>query len=259
MARRGLHPADQGGHRAGDLPHGGDRHRVARQPRARGRAGAAGARLLLLDDGRRPGAGPDRGERLRAGLAASTPSRPRPRARRPRSRSPRRATPRPAWSASSRTTCCPRASSRRSSRTRSCASSCWRSSSPRRSRCSPTASASRSSSVFEVASKVIFGMIRLIMWAAPIGAFGGMAYTVSVFGAASLQSLAHADGRLLGHLRVLRLRGAGRGRARERVLDLPDGPADPRRAADHRRHLVVGDRAAAPAGQAAGRGRVASR
>ena len=44
--------------------------------------------------------------------------------------------------------------------------------------------------VFDVASKVIFGMIRLIMWVAPIGAFGGMAYTVSVFGAASLKSLA---------------------------------------------------------------------
>src|SRR3954463_7345403 len=44
--------------------------------------------------------------------------------------------------------------------------------------------------VFDVASKVIFGVIRLIMWAAPIGAFGGMAYTVSVFGAGSLTNLA---------------------------------------------------------------------
>jgi aerobic C4-dicarboxylate transport protein len=43
--------------------------------------------------------------------------------------------------------------------------------------------------VFEVAAKVIFGVIRLIMWAAPIGAFGGMAYTVSVFGAESLGNL----------------------------------------------------------------------
>jgi aerobic C4-dicarboxylate transport protein len=44
--------------------------------------------------------------------------------------------------------------------------------------------------VFETASKVVFGMIRLIMWVAPLGAFGGMAYTVSVFGAGSLKSLA---------------------------------------------------------------------
>jgi aerobic C4-dicarboxylate transport protein len=44
--------------------------------------------------------------------------------------------------------------------------------------------------VFEAASKVIFGMIRLIMWVAPLGAFGGMAYTISVFGADSLSNLA---------------------------------------------------------------------
>src|SRR4051812_41123862 len=43
--------------------------------------------------------------------------------------------------------------------------------------------------VFEVVSRVIFGIIRLIMWVAPIGAFGGMAYTVAVFGSASLGSL----------------------------------------------------------------------
>jgi aerobic C4-dicarboxylate transport protein len=43
--------------------------------------------------------------------------------------------------------------------------------------------------VFEAASKVVFGMIRLIMWAAPLGAFGGMAYTISVFGADSLTNL----------------------------------------------------------------------
>lgn len=36
----------------------------------------------------------------------------------------------------------------------------------------------------ELISKVIFGIIKLIMWVAPLGAFGGMAYTVAVFGAA---------------------------------------------------------------------------
>src|SRR3954453_10901195 len=44
--------------------------------------------------------------------------------------------------------------------------------------------------VFEAASRVVFGIIRLIMWAAPLGAFGGMAFTVAQFGGASLQSLA---------------------------------------------------------------------
>src|SRR5215217_1091079 len=43
--------------------------------------------------------------------------------------------------------------------------------------------------VFEVASRVVFGIIRLIMWLAPLGAFGGMAYTIAVFGADSLTSL----------------------------------------------------------------------
>jgi len=44
-------------------------------------------------------------------------------------------------------------------------------------------------SVLEVMSRIVFGVIRLIMWLAPLGAFGGMAYTVAVFGADSLTSL----------------------------------------------------------------------
>ena len=43
--------------------------------------------------------------------------------------------------------------------------------------------------VFEAASQIIFGVIRVIMWLAPIGAFGGMAYTVAKFGGESLESL----------------------------------------------------------------------
>ena len=35
---------------------------------------------------------------------------------------------------------------------------------------------------FELAAQVIFRMIRIIMWAAPLGAFGGMAFTVAKFG-----------------------------------------------------------------------------
>jgi aerobic C4-dicarboxylate transport protein len=41
----------------------------------------------------------------------------------------------------------------------------------------------------ELISKVIFGLIKIIMWVAPLGAFGGMAYTVSKFGAGSLSNL----------------------------------------------------------------------
>jgi aerobic C4-dicarboxylate transport protein len=42
---------------------------------------------------------------------------------------------------------------------------------------------------FELVSKVIFGLIKLIMWVAPLGAFGGMAYTVAKFGAGALGNL----------------------------------------------------------------------
>ena len=44
--------------------------------------------------------------------------------------------------------------------------------------------------VFEVVSKILFSVIRLIMWAAPLGAFGGMAYTVAQFGGGALANLA---------------------------------------------------------------------
>ena len=44
-------------------------------------------------------------------------------------------------------------------------------------------------SVFEYAAEIIFRVIRLIMWAAPLGAFGGMAFTVAKFGGTSLTSL----------------------------------------------------------------------
>jgi aerobic C4-dicarboxylate transport protein len=43
--------------------------------------------------------------------------------------------------------------------------------------------------VFEVVAQIIFRLIRIIMWAAPLGAFGGMAYTVAKFGSASLANL----------------------------------------------------------------------
>src|SRR5215210_2747869 len=43
---------------------------------------------------------------------------------------------------------------------------------------------------FEIASQIVFGVIRMIMWTAPLGAFGGMAFTVSQFGGGALQHLA---------------------------------------------------------------------
>ncbi|MBA2513112.1 MAG: cation:dicarboxylase symporter family transporter [Solirubrobacterales bacterium] len=43
---------------------------------------------------------------------------------------------------------------------------------------------------FQTASQILFRIITLIMWLAPLAAFGGMAYTVSEFGGQSLGNLA---------------------------------------------------------------------
>jgi aerobic C4-dicarboxylate transport protein len=42
----------------------------------------------------------------------------------------------------------------------------------------------------EVGGQIVFGVIRLIMWTAPLGAFGGMAFTVAQFGGGALEHLA---------------------------------------------------------------------
>ena len=41
----------------------------------------------------------------------------------------------------------------------------------------------------ETTAQIVFGVIRRIMWTAPLGAFGGMAYTVAQFGGGALQHL----------------------------------------------------------------------
>ena len=43
--------------------------------------------------------------------------------------------------------------------------------------------------VLEVASKMLFGAVGIVMWAAPLGAFGAIAFTVGKYGAGSLLSL----------------------------------------------------------------------
>jgi aerobic C4-dicarboxylate transport protein len=53
----------------------------------------------------------------------------------------------------------------------------------------PTVQRERVVGVFQTISQIIFGIIRLVMWAAPLGAFGGMAYTVAQFGGGALANL----------------------------------------------------------------------
>jgi aerobic C4-dicarboxylate transport protein len=48
--------------------------------------------------------------------------------------------------------------------------------------------------VIDVAGKMVFGVVRIVMWAAPLGAFGAIAFTIGKFGITSLASL----GKLVG-------------------------------------------------------------
>jgi aerobic C4-dicarboxylate transport protein len=48
--------------------------------------------------------------------------------------------------------------------------------------------------VIDVGARMIFGVVRIVMWAAPLGAFGAIAFTVGKFGLGSLASL----GKLVG-------------------------------------------------------------
>lgn len=52
--------------------------------------------------------------------------------------------------------------------------------------------------VIEVGGQMIFGVVRIVMWAAPLGAFGAIAFTVGKFGLGSLAKL----GLLLGSFYV---------------------------------------------------------
>ena len=78
VARGRLPAAHQDGHRAGDLRHGRDRHRLAGRHGPRRWTRAAGARLLPVRDGRRARARPAGGQsdpaRRRASTGAATAS-----------------------------------------------------------------------------------------------------------------------------------------------------------------------------------------
>jgi aerobic C4-dicarboxylate transport protein len=53
--------------------------------------------------------------------------------------------------------------------------------------------------VVDAGGKMIFGIVNIVMWAAPLGAFGAIAFTVGKFGIASLSSL----GQLVGGFYVV--------------------------------------------------------
>lgn len=53
--------------------------------------------------------------------------------------------------------------------------------------------------IIELASKTVFGAVNIVMWAAPVGAFGAIAFTVGKYGAGSLMSL----GKLVGYFYIV--------------------------------------------------------
>ena len=95
------------------------------------------------------------------------------------------------------------------------------------------------------AAKMFFGIIRIIVRVAPLGAFGAMAFTVGAYGLNSLWNLVALIGTfyLTSVLFVLIVLGADR--AVGRLLDPSLHRLHQGRAADRARHLVVGDGAAA--------------
>ena len=58
--------------------------------------------------------------------------------------------------------------------------------------------------------RVVFRVLSMIMWVAPIGAFGAIAAVVGETGVDALKCAGADHDRLLHHLRAVRLRGAGR-------------------------------------------------
>ena len=53
--------------------------------------------------------------------------------------------------------------------------------------------------IIELATKTVFGAVNIVMWAAPVGAFGAIAFTVGKYGAGSLMSL----GKLLAYFYIV--------------------------------------------------------
>ena len=97
---------------------------------------------------------------------------------------------------------------------------------------------------------IVFRIVHMLMYLAPLAAFGAMAFTIGKYGIGALANLAASGRDLLRDLVAVRDRRAGADRPRRRLLALGPGPLHQGRAAARARHLLVGKRAAAADGEA---------
>ena len=91
----------------------------------------------------------------------------------------------------------------------------------------------------------MFGIVGIIMKAAPIGAFGAMAFTIGKFGIGSLAKLGISDGKFLSDLPHLHHRRTRQHRQAVRFQYLQVYPVHQGRAPDRSGHLIIRVRTAA--------------
>ena len=126
-----------------------------------------------------------------------------------------------------------------------CCRCCWCRSCPALPSRGWASSASRSTGAIDAAAKMFFGIIRMIVQVAPIGAFGAMAFTIGAYGLGLAGQPRGAGRDLLPDQHPVRAGGARHHRAFRRLLDPALHRLHQGRAADRARHLVLGNRAAA--------------
>ena len=88
----------------------------------------------------------------------------------------------------------------------------------------------------------MFKLVEILMKAAPLGAFGAMAFTIGKYGIASVLNLAMLIGTFYLTALIFVFVVLGAVAWLERVLDLQAGPLSQGGAAPRARHLVLGSR-----------------
>ena len=104
--------------------------------------------------------------------------------------------------------------------------------------------------IIDDTSHAVFGVIAIVMKAAPLGAFGAMAYTIGKFGPAALGNLVGLIALFYATAGAVRGRRARPDRAVRRLQHLQVHRLHQGRAPDRARHQFVGKRAAAIDGKA---------